>query len=141
MMPSQSTSLKRSTPLARSTVPMKRTAMKRSRKRVTVAEGGKYLAACRDEPCYLNARCEWSDWADPTVVDCHSNQAKHGKGFGLKAKPWFTVPGCGKCHEWLDRSGASFEEKCAVFDDALERWLPRRTRKMGLTFDVLSEQT
>jgi hypothetical protein len=107
-------------------------ALKTHRKRVTVAEGSKYLAACRDEPCYLNVRCPWTDWADPTVVDCHSNQSKHGKAGGMKAKHWFTVPGCDKCHEWLDRSGAPFEQKCAVFDDALARWEPRRARKMGI---------
>jgi hypothetical protein len=108
-------------------------ALKTRRKRITVAEGRKYIEACKDEPCYLNVKCPWTDWADPTVVDCHSNQSKHGKAGGLKAKHWFTVPGCGKCHEWLDRSGAMFEEKCAVFDAALERWEPRRARKMGLT--------
>lgn len=111
---------------------MKRSPMKCSRKRPTVAEGSKYLAACRGEPCYLNVKCPWTDWEDPTVVDCHSNQEKHGKAGGLKAKHWFTVPGCSKCHEWLDRSGATWEEKCAAFDDALERWEPRRARKMGL---------
>ncbi|MGF6549331.1 hypothetical protein QFZ96_004402 [Paraburkholderia youngii] len=111
---------------------VRKAAMKTQRKRVTVAEGAKYLAACRGEPCYLNVKCPWTDWADPTVVDCHSNQSKHGKAGALKAKHWFTVPGCGKCHEWLDRSGAPFEEKCRVFDDALARWEPRRARKMGI---------
>nr|WP_260854713.1 hypothetical protein [Paraburkholderia sp. BCC1884] len=107
-------------------------AIKPKRKRVTIAEGSKYLAACRGEPCYLNVTCPWTDWADPTVVDCHSNQSKHGKAAGLKAKHWFTVPGCAKCHEWLDRSDGLWEEKCAAFDDALARWEPQRARKMGL---------
>jgi hypothetical protein len=111
---------------------VRKAAITTRRKRVTVAEGAKYLAACRGEPCYLNVKCPWTDWADPTVVDCHSNQSKHGKAGGLKAKHWFTVPGCDKCHEWLDRSGALFEEKCAAFDDALARWEPVRARKMGL---------
>jgi hypothetical protein len=111
---------------------VRKSAMKSKRKRVTVADGGKYLAACRGEPCYLNVKCPWTDWADPTVVDCHSNQSKHGKAGARKADHEFTVPGCALCHEWLDRSGAMFEEKCAVFDNALERWVPVRARKMGL---------
>ncbi|MFM0326101.1 hypothetical protein PQR16_27005 [Caballeronia glebae] len=106
--------------------------LKRRVKKPTAAEGSKYLAACRGEPCYLNAKCRWTDWADPTVVDCHSNQSRHGKGGALKAKHWFTVPGCAACHEWLDRSGAPWEQKCAAFDDALARWEPVRALKMGL---------
>ncbi|MFM0210429.1 hypothetical protein PQQ96_23790 [Paraburkholderia sediminicola] len=108
-------------------------ALKTRRKRVTVAEGAKYLAACRDEPCYLNVLCPWTDWADPTVVDCHSNQSKHGKAGARKADHEFTVPGCAKCHDWYDNSGAPYEMKCEKFDDALRRWAPRRARKMGLT--------
>lgn len=137
--------MKRSKPLVSKT-PMKRspfktadraTALRRSKlkarvKKPTVAEGSKYLAACRGEPCYLNVKCPWTDWADPTVVDCHSNQSIHGKAGALKAKHWFTVPGCAACHEWLDRSGAPWEQKCAAFDDALARWVPVRAAKMGL---------
>ncbi|MDR6447462.1 hypothetical protein J2794_003578 [Paraburkholderia terricola] len=112
---------------------MRKAALKTRRKRVTVAEGAKYLAACRDEPCYLNVLCPWTDWADPTVVDCHSNQSKHGKAGARKADHEFTVPGCARCHDWYDNSGAPYELKCAKFDNALERWAPRRARKMGLT--------
>ncbi len=111
---------------------LRRSAMKTRVKKPTVAEGSKYLAACRGAPCFLNVKCPWTDWADPTVVDCHSNQSKHGKAGALKAKHWFTVPGCAACHEWLDRSGAPWEQKCAAFDDALARWEPVRARKMGL---------
>jgi len=112
---------------------MRKAALKTRRKSVTVAEGAKYLAACRDEPCYLNVLCPWTDWADPTVVDCHSNQSKHGKAGARKADHEFTVPGCARCHDWYDNSGAPYELKCAKFDNALERWAPRRARKMGST--------
>lgn len=111
---------------------MRRTEMKRRIRKPTVAEGSKYLAACKGEPCYLNVCCPWTDWADPTVVPCHSNFEKHGKGGGLKAEHRFSVPGCGLCHHWLDRSGAPYELKVDKFDSALERWEPRRARKMGL---------
>ncbi|WP_310630800.1 hypothetical protein [Paraburkholderia sp.] len=114
----------------------RRTTMKSRAKKPTAAEGSKYLAACRGEPCFLNVKCPWTDWADPTVVDCHSNQSIHGKGGALKAKHWFTVPGCAACHEWLDRSGAPWEQKCAVFNAALARWQPVRARKIGITEEV-----
>lgn len=117
-----------------------RSTMKRRVKKPTVAEGSKYLAACRGEPCFLNVKCGWTDWADPTVVDCHSNQSIHGKGAALKAKHWFTVPGCAGCHEWLDRSGAPWGEKCEAFDSALARWEPRRARKMGITEEAECSQ-
>ncbi|WP_322069946.1 hypothetical protein [Paraburkholderia bannensis] len=117
-----------------------RSTMKRRLKKPTVAEGSKYLAACRGEPCFLNVKCPWTDWADPSVVDCHSNQSIHGKAGALKAKHWFTVPGCAACHEWLDRSGATWEEKCAAFDSALARWEPRRARKMGITEEAECSQ-
>lgn len=119
------------TPFHTKTV-LRKSALKTRRKRVTVAEGGKYLAACRGEPCYLNVLCPWTDWADPTVVDCHSNQSKHGKAGARKADHEFTVPGCARCHDWYDNSGAPYELKCAKFDNALERWGPVRARKMGL---------
>ncbi|POR54557.1 hypothetical protein B0G62_102165 [Paraburkholderia eburnea] len=117
-----------------------RSTMKRRVKKPTVAEGSKYLAACRNEPCFLNVKCPWTDWADPTVVDCHSNQAIHGKAGARKADHKFTVPGCAACHEWLDRSGAPWEQKCAVFDGALARWVPRRARKMGITEEAECSQ-
>ncbi|VBC97839.1 gp74 [Burkholderia pseudomallei] len=49
-------------------------------KRPTVAEGSKYLAACRGEPCFLRVPgvCRLNP-LDETVVPCHSNQSRHGK--------------------------------------------------------------
>ncbi|HEX7906840.1 MAG TPA: hypothetical protein VF534_01940 [Paraburkholderia sp.] len=98
----------------------------------TVAEGAKYLAACRDEPCYLNVLCGRSDWADPTVVPCHDNRLSSGKGMGLKARNDRTLPGCMLCHRWLDQGAAPREEKFAAFDRGFARWEPVRARKMGL---------
>ncbi|WP_321913659.1 hypothetical protein [Paraburkholderia sp. J11-2] len=111
----------------------RKTAIRRSVKKATVADGAKYLAACRGEPCYLNACCPWTDWADPTVVPCHSNFAEHGKAGAMKAQHRFSVPGCFDCHRWLDQGKASYEVKYSTFADALSRWEPRRARKMGLT--------
>jgi hypothetical protein len=112
---------------------MRKAALKTRRKRVTVAEGAKYLAACRGEPCYLNVKCARSNWADPTVVPCHDNRLSAGKGMGLKSDHKQTLPGCMLCHQWLDQGPAPREEKFARFDAGFARWEPQRARKMGLT--------
>nr|WP_081073058.1 hypothetical protein [Burkholderia stagnalis] len=114
----------------------RRSSIKSRLRKPTVAEGAKYLAACMGEPCYLNACCPWTDWADPTVVPCHSNQSKHGKGAGMKADHRFTVPGCNPCHAWLDQGPAARELKVNVFDAAFARWESVRARKMGLEVEA-----
>ncbi len=102
-------------------------------KKPTVAEGSKYLAACRRERCYLRVPgvC-WLLDVDYTVVPCHSNQAKHGKGMGIKANHEFTVPGCRACHAWIDQGPAPRAHKFETWDRAYEAWVPVRARKMGL---------
>ncbi len=135
--------MKRSKPLVSKT-PMKRsawpladraTALRRSKlkarvKKPTVAEGSKYLAACRGEPCFLRVFgvCVGRE----SVVPCHSNQLRHGKGKGIKAKHEFTVPGCWACHAWIDQGKAAREEKFSTWDRGYERWVPVRAAKMGL---------
>lgn len=113
-----------------------RKAMKRTSHKPTVAEGSKYLAACRGEECYLRVSgvCESLGWAADTVVPCHSNQSRHGKAGGRKAGNVFSVPGCGACHKWIDqnRVGTPKQVKFDVWDMAYEMWLPIRERKMGL---------
>ena len=108
--------------------------MKRSAKRPTVAEGSKYLVACRGEACYLRVPgvCRRNP-IDETVVPCHSNQARHGKAGALKAKNEYTVPGCSPCHAWIDqtRVGTPRQVKFDVWDRAFEEWVPVRARKMG----------
>ncbi|MEK6420006.1 MAG: hypothetical protein V4801_10395 [Burkholderia gladioli] len=99
-------------------------------KKPTVAEGSKYLAACRGERCYLRVGgiCIGAD----TVVPCHSNQGRHGKGMGVKAKHEFTVPGCGACHAWIDQGPAPRANKFETWDRAFAAWEPVRARKMGM---------
>lgn len=114
---------------------LKRTGpIKTRRKRPTVAEGSRFIDACRGEECYLRVRgiCCSIGWAHPSVVDCHSNQSIHGKGAALKAKHEFTVPGCANCHYWLDFGSAPRETKVQTFDAALERWAIARVAKMGI---------
>lgn len=79
---------------------------------------------CKGQPCYLRIPGACTGAAhDP----CHSNQAAHGKGKGIKAHDVYTVPGCRSCHEVLDQ-GARFTraEKFALWDDAYARWQPVR---------------
>ncbi|TCK39669.1 uncharacterized protein DUF1364 [Paraburkholderia sp. BL8N3] len=124
--------------LANAKTALRRTAMKRRIKKPTVAEGSKYLAACRDEPCYLRVFEVCCGLWD-TVVPCHSNESAHGKGMGLKADNRFTVPGCMTCHRWLDQSGAPHDLKFGTFRSAYARWEPVRARKMGLN-EVITDE-
>jgi hypothetical protein len=109
----------------------RKTTLRRRSKKPTVAEGSKYLAACRDEPCYLRVEGVCCGRWD-TVVPAHSNQSRHGKGGALKAAHAFTVPGCFTCHAWIDQGPAPREEKFSAWDLAYERWEPVRARKLKL---------
>lgn len=115
---------------------LRRSTIKQRHKKPTVAEGSKYLAACRSEECYLRVPgvCCSLGWSHPSVVPCHSNQARHGKAAGRKADNEFSLPGCTPCHQWLDqnRVGTPKQVKFDVWDAGFELWLPVRERKMGL---------
>ncbi|WP_425496031.1 nuclease domain-containing protein [Paraburkholderia agricolaris] len=112
---------------------LRNAALKTRRKRVTVAEGGKYLAACRGEPCYLRVPgvCPLNP-NDETIVPCHENSLAAGKGMGLKSNHARTLPGCFWCHAWLDQGKADRLTKGTIFQMGMNDWLPRRARKMGL---------
>ncbi|MDR5802577.1 nuclease domain-containing protein [Caballeronia sp. LZ001] len=110
---------------------LRRTAIKRRIKKPTVAEGSKYLAACCGESCWIRLAGVCLG-ASASVVPCHSNQSKHGKGMGLKAKHEFTVPGCHACHAWIDQGSAARKVKFATWDRAFARWERVRAVKMGL---------
>lgn len=111
---------------------LRRSAMKRRVKKPMVADGSKYLAACRGEPCYLRVPgiCRLNP-LDETVVPCHENSLSAGKGMGLKANHARTVPGCFWCHAWLDQGGAERSQKQETFCAAIDEWAPVRARKMG----------
>lgn len=134
----------RKTPLARGSWSRKsaplpeqaprKTAMRRRPRRPTVAEGSKYLAACRGEPCYLRVPFVCPENPnDETVVPCHDNSLAAGKGMGMKASHERTVPGCYWCHSWLDQGKAERWQKADAFLLAFVEWVPVRARKMGET--------
>jgi len=98
--------------------------MKKRRKVRPKVDGIDYLALCRGQPCYLQiGTCSSYE----TVVPCHSNQAAHGKGMGLKASDIYTVPGCHKCHAELDQ-GNKFDkaQKFEIWNSAYSRWVVDR---------------
>lgn len=120
---------------------MKRTEMKkRAKRKPTVAEGLKYIDACRNEECYLRVPgvCVSRGWSHDSVVDCHSNQSRHGKAGGRRADNIYTVPGCGPCHAWIDqnRAGTPRQVKFDVWDAAYEEWRFVRAKKMGMVEEV-----
>jgi hypothetical protein len=114
---------------------LERVPMKRTHKRSRPATGidAKYLAACRGEPCYLRIPgiCRLLD-PDETCVPAHSNEQGHGKGMGLTARHFYTVPGCAACHAWLDQGKAAREVKFAAWRGAFAIWGPIRSRKLEM---------
>lgn len=128
--------LQRRTPL-RSTAWLKQTAglvpspfKKKGKKRRPMAHRS-FALACRGEPCYLLIPGAPSHDLD-TVVDCHSNQLKHGKGGAIKAADEKTVPGCAWCHHAIDQGNwLTKEERRDYWDDAYRRWVPVRAVKLA----------
>ncbi|GAB7525344.1 hypothetical protein PBS_43330 [Paraburkholderia sp. 2C] len=116
--------------------PLRRSRIKSSPKRSTVAEGKRFIDACRGEECYLRVPgvCCSIGWAHESVVDCHSNQSRHGKAGARKADNIYTVPGCGPCHAFIDqnRVGTPKQEKYDIWDRAYAEWELVRDRKMGI---------
>jgi hypothetical protein len=54
-----------------------------------------------------------------TIVACHSNQSKHGKGMGIKAPDSLVVALCHTCHHELDNGNKlSKEERRHLWDQA-----------------------
>ena len=103
---------------------------KKRAKRRPIAQR-RFAEACRGEPCYLLIPGAPSHDRE-TVVDCHSNQLKHGKGWAIKAADEKTVPGCAWCHHQLDQGNRlSKDERRAYWDAAYARWVPVRAIKLG----------
>lgn len=118
--------LARGKPMARATKPIRQ----RSKTNAKRDSGGEDKL-CRGQCCYLAIPgCCRGDIA--SVVPCHSNQIRHGKGKGIKALDLYTVPGCRACHAELDQ-GKRFtkEEKFSIWDAAYARWAVVRDQLTG----------
>lgn len=84
-------------------LPMKRTAIKRSTKRMK-SRGPKMTpirASARNQDCTLRIPgiCNRNP---ETTVWCHSNESIDGKGAGLKARDVEGCYGCSTCHKFYD---------------------------------------
>lgn len=116
--------LKTSKPMNRgtSTLTSKKPIRKRSKTNSDPRPKTGEAELCRGQPCYLLVPGITAHPGE-TVVPCHSNQARHGKGKGIKAHDRHTVPGCMYCHAEID-SGNRFTraEKFALWDAAFARW-------------------
>jgi hypothetical protein len=74
------------------------------------------LKACRELACQ---NCEIRDG---TVVAAHSNQARHGKGRGIKASDIFVAALCFHCHSKIDQGkDLSQDEREAIWQTAYVR--------------------
>jgi hypothetical protein len=121
------TEFKRKTPMATGSQLLRQAAPLRSRSKTNSnprpATGEAKL--CKGQPCYLRIPGICTGQAqDP----CHSNQAAHGKGKGIKAHDYYTLPGCRACHNEIDQ-GMRYTraEKFAIWDASFALWLPART--------------
>lgn len=138
---SRSTPMKRGTvplvakmPMARGTAQLKRNnapLRARSKTNANPRRGSGEAKLVRGQPCYLLVPGVLVHQL-ATVVPCHSNQAIHGKGMGIKAHDDFTVPGCGLCHAEIDQ-GSRFtrEEKFEIWNRAYARWKPKRDQLLA----------
>lgn len=121
--------LQRKTPL-QSCKPMARSRMKRTAPKKRAGHDKTYLQACRGELCFVRIPGICIGGIE-TTVPAHSNQARHGKGMGMKAHDRYTVPACHACHAEIDQGNRfSREEKFALWDAAYARWEPVRTLKL-----------
>lgn len=80
----------------KSSAPIKRTAMKKSRPKTTAIR-----QSARGEDCTLRIPgiCNYNP---ETTVWCHSNESSDGKGMGIKARDEEGCYGCSACHAYYD---------------------------------------
>ncbi|QMV33210.1 hypothetical protein 23F_00049 [Ralstonia phage Gerry] len=127
----RSAPLVRKAPISRGTSQLKRTAMKKRAPKKRPGNDKRMLDACRDQHCFLEVPSVCcGDTA--TVVPCHANWSEYGKGAGIKADDKFTVPGCWRCHAWLDQGKAPADEKRQTWERAYKRWAAYREQNIGI---------
>lgn len=76
----------------------------------------KLLDLARESPVCMNC----GGCNNGTIVACHSNLIRDGKGTGIKSQDYCIFYGCADCHDLYDgRTGKlSREEKNLMFEDA-----------------------
>lgn len=79
----------------------------------------KLLDLARDKECQICGT------QDGTVVSAHSDQARHGKGMGIKSHDCFIAWTCYKCHLALGDGSMTREDRDRLWQRAHERTLLR----------------
>lgn len=108
-------------PFARTTALRRSGPIKKKAPKKRAGHDKAMLALCRGQTCHLRVPGVCRD-ETATVVPCHANWAEYGKGMGQKAADRFTVPGCWRCHSWLDTSAASGALKREAWEVAYAIW-------------------
>lgn len=67
---------------------------------------------------------------DETLVWCHSNEERHGKGIGLKAHDFFGAIGCQACHDWYDIESRRNAQPAGSYLEAVQRVRDDEVRRM-----------
>lgn len=91
----------------------------------------KILDAARGEDCLLQIPGVCNNDTS-TVIAAHSNFGEDGKGASQKADDIFVAFSCFRCHQWLDESHASIDEKYYLFNRGFKRTLRRLLDKWVL---------
>lgn len=81
-----------------------------------------YIRSAKLMQAYRKIPCQHCGIDDGTVCGAHSNQAKHGKGRGIKASDIFCASLCHACHMQVDQGRSmSRTEREFVWDGAHRR--------------------
>lgn len=81
-----------------------------------------YTRSSKLMAAYRKLPCQHCGIDDGTVVGAHSNQAKHGKGRGIKASDQYCASLCHVCHYEVDQGRSmSRKERETVWERAHEK--------------------
>lgn len=80
---------------------------------------------------YRTIACQNCGCDNGTVCGAHSNQAKHGKGKGIKASDQFCASLCSLCHALCDYGNMARAESVAMWNKAHEKTVKLLTKIYG----------
>lgn len=91
-----------------------------------------YIRSAKLMAAYRKIPCQHCGIDDGTVCGAHSNQAKHGKGRGIKASDEFCASLCHSCHMQVDQGRSmSRTERETVWGNAHEKTV-KALKDLGL---------
>ena len=90
-----------------------------------------YIRSPKLMALYRTLHCQHCGRDDLTVVGAHSNQARHGKGRGIKASDIFAASLCARCHTAVDQSyHLSRDEREKLWWDAHVKTIRELVRRL-----------